>query len=325
MAQSQRTARADVNEAEFGSGEGEAAAVDAWEAQLAYDDGEDLTPKAKPNGDKPADDDQDDDDWSADEEDGDEEDTDEEDDEQDDKDDEAEEDDDEAEEDDEGTTGEVDPETKVKIGSGEQETEVTVRELKDGYFRQQDYTQKTQALAVERKNFAAEVQQSKQQWEGYLTQMEDAITTVLGGRSDAEWAKLAQNDRYTYLEEREKAQALTDRLQAVKAEKQRVQQEQQAEQQEQWKQVIQNETDALLKALPSWKDDPNVAARDRSRMLQYAKTLGFSEQEVNGIVDHRTILVLRDAARLHALSAKKEKPSSTKVRTQSKGLSLIHI
>ncbi len=337
MAKSQRTARTTVNDAEFGSGEGEAAAVDAWEQQLALDEGEELQKPAPTRGktqqvEVDEDDDQqhetdwNDDNWASDEDDPGEDDQDDDDEEQDEEDpDEEDTDDEDLDEDDDSPTDplNIDPQAKVKVKIDGEETEVTYQELKDGYSRSQDYTRKTQALAEERKALEAKQQENdkqKQQWDQYLDQMGNAIKTLLGQRTPEQWAELERTDRYTYLEERQKEHALQERLSAVEAEKQRTQQEQQEKYQDEFKKVVQRETEALYKALPDWKDNPKVASRERSKMLQYAQTLGYTEQEVNSIVDHRAVLALRDAARLHALSANKDKSAKAgKVRSRSVG------
>lgn len=339
MAKSQRTARTTVNESEYGSGEGEAAAVDAWEQQLAFDDGEETQQPAPTRGkaqpaeedddlDQQPDSEWDDDDWASEEEP--EDDTDEDgegDDEDDDADSDEEDDDSEDDDEDAPEPVELDPKAKVKVKVDGEDTEVTVQELKDGYSRTQDYTRKTQALADEREALEAKQQESAQEiakktqeWDQYLDQMGNAINALLGQRTPEDWAKLEREDRYTYLEERQKERTLQERLAAVEAEKQRTQQEQQEKYQGEFKKVVQSETEALYKALPDWKDNPDVAKREKSKMLQYAKSLGYTEQEVNSIVDHRAVLALRDAARLHALSAGKGKPAkSDKVRTRSVG------
>lgn len=333
MAISQRTARTTVLASEYGSGEGEAAAVDAWEAQLALDEGEDLSTQSDQGGNapkKPVKQQQDDgepdedEDWSDEDleeyPEGDEDEPEEDDPEGDEEDDESD------EEDDEGPPEpvDIDPAAKIKVKANGTETEVTFQELKDGYSRTQDYTQKTQALADERKAFEAERQETtqvKQQWVGYLDQMDNAIKAVLGQRTPEEWAKLEQTDRYTYLEERQREQQLKDRLSAVEAEKQRTQQELQQKQQEEFGRVVAAEKEKLLEAIPAWKDNPDTANRDWAKIQNYAKHIGYTDQELKGIVDHRNVRVLLDAARLHSLEAKRAKgaQASDKIRTAPKG------
>lgn len=334
MANSQRTARVTVNETDFGSGEGEVAAVDAWEKQLALDDGEDLqnqsdqggnAPKKPAKQDQGGESDEDEDDWTDDDlldEDLNDEETDPEDDDP-----EGEEEDDEGdEEEDDGSTDplNIDPKAKVKVKINGEETEVTYQELKDGYSRTQDYTQKTQEIANQRKALEAEQEktvQQQQQWSGYLDQMGNALKAVLGQRSPEEWAKLEQTDKYTYLEERHKEQQLKDRLSAVETEKQRVIQEQQQKYQQDMQKIIDREKEALFVAIPEWKNDPKVADREWKMIQQYGQHIGYTDQELRSVIDHRNVRVLRDAAKLHALMARKakgEQPSG-KVRTKSKG------
>jgi len=62
----------------------------------------------------------------------------------------------------------IDDDTLIDMGEDRQP--ITLKELKNGYLRQSDYTKKTQALAAERKEFEAEKQQYEpvKQWLDYI-------------------------------------------------------------------------------------------------------------------------------------------------------------
>lgn len=334
MARSQRTAPVGVNEASYGSEEGEIDAVDAWEAQLNIDDGiEQLAPddsapaKAKEAKAAPdEDDDLPDVNWDDEDPDAEGEEADEEG-EEDQEGEEGEEGEEGDEDDDDDTSdylADEDLERKVsfKDKSTGEEIATTVKELRDGYFRTQDYTKKTQALAEERRAAQQEADKQQQEWAGYLNQMEVTLNTLIGGRTEQEWAELERKDRYTYLEEKDKHHALLTRREAVKAEQERVQREQQEKSQEQFKAYVTAEKEQLFAALPEWKENPETANRDWHRMVDYGKTLGYTEQDLKSVVDHRMVVILRDAARLHALEAKRQRSpgtSSSKVRKSNKG------
>jgi hypothetical protein len=58
---------------------------------------------------------------------------------------------------------------------------------------------------------------------------------------------------------------------------------------------VAEERGKLLEALPEWKD-PKMAAKEKAELMQYATVnLGFTEDQVGQISDHRAILALRKA------------------------------
>lgn len=225
--------------------------------------------------------------------------------------------------DEESDSKEIDPNTKVRVKVDGEEQEVTFDELKAGYSRTQDYTRKTQEVAQERKAVEQErdqVLQQQQQWSNLLDTFQQRLQASLSGRSEADWQALKQQDEITYYEERDRERTIQERIQAAQTEQQRVQQENQQRQQQQLQKQAQAEQERLLEVIEDWKD-PNVKAKEISTINDYAvKTVGFQPQELQGIIDHRAIRVLRDAAKYQELMKAKgdtsTKPKRSKVRTK---------
>lgn len=283
-------------------------ATSAWESALAVEDGE--TPlEDNAAGESPDEEDQDD--PQSEEEELESEDEDEgEDDSEDDQDDEGDEEDE--DEEDEEPASELDPETKVKVKVDGEETEVTLKELQSGYSRTQDYTRKTQALAEQRRQLEEkEDQVLKQQgeWSQALNELAVRLQASVSGRTEADWQRLKQEDEVAYYEERDKERQVQERIQAIRQEQQRVHQEHQQRQQKHLERAVQEEKEKLLAAIPDWQDQ-EVATKDYQQMLKYGEAVGFSEQELKGMIDHRAIQVLRDAAKFRALQEKKADPGS---------------
>lgn len=304
---------------EFGSEYSEAAT--AWESVLGEDE-ENVDSEAEKDrgqkGRKSKFDEEDDseDDLNPDGEEEDDEES-EEDDSEEDEDDEDE--DDEDEDDESSKTTDLDPETKVKVKVDGEETEVTLKELQDGYSRTQDYTRKTQAVAEERRKLEEaqeQVLQQQGQWSNALDQLKSRLQASVSGRSEADWQKLKAEDELAYYEERDKEHRIQQRLQAIDQEQQRVQQEFQQQQQKQYQKLVEQEKEKLFDALPDWSDE-KVAREEYQQMAEYGKSLGFTEQEINGIVDHRALLILRDAAKFKALAEKRDK-GKEKVKVRGK-------
>lgn len=244
-----------------------------------------------------------------------------------DEDDDAEDDDedgDEDEDEDESEAQEIDPNTKVRVKVDGEEQEVSFEELKAGYSRTQDYTRKTQEVAQQRQEVEKErdqVLQQQQQWGNLLTTFQQRLQASLSGRTEAEWQQLKQQDEISYYEERDRERTIQERIQAAQTEQQRVQQEAQQRQQEQLQQQAKAEQERLLEVIEDWKD-PDAKAKDISKINEYAmQTVGFKPEELQGIIDHRAIRVLRDAAKYQELMKAKEstttKPKKSKVRTKT--------
>ena len=78
------------------------------------------------------------------------------------------------------------------------------------------------------------------------------------------------------------------------------QQRHHAQSQHEHRQMLQQETTALVTALPEWGDSskqPDIAKNIRS----YATENGFTKEELDSLVDHRSILVLLKAQKYDQL------------------------
>lgn len=186
------------------------------------------------------------------------------------------------------------------------DVEVTLDELQQGYSRTQDYTRKTQALAQERKAAQAEFEQVRQERQQYaqllsalqqqLAQAEEVPTNI-----DA----LYESDPIEWVRQKELLRERQERKQAIDSEKQRLAQIQQAEQQQAMRHYLEGQKDALLNVVPQLRD-PKVASQEKSRWVEAGKSIGFSEQELNGITDHRFLLALKTIADYNGAVAKRK-------------------
>lgn len=303
----------------FGSG-AIGAASDAWEKTLAAEDGDNQDdPGAGSKEPKPSrkqDDEtteEDDEDEDLDPETDNEEDVDEDDPEGDEE--------DEDENEDDNSAQELDPETKVKVKVDGEEQEITLDELRNGYSRTQDYTRKTMQLSETRKALEAEkaeVGQALDSWRQALTQANQFLEAQLSGRSEQDWQRLKSEDEYRYYQERDREHMLKERMNAIKAADEQAQQEQQQLSQQKFMQYREEQQEALKAKLPDWADE-TVARKEGQQILDYGKTLGFTEQELNSLVDHRQILALRDAMKYRQLQESRAKAGSKeKIRTRKK-------
>lgn len=240
---------------------------------------------------------------------------------EDEEDDEAEDGDDEEDDSEEDDEEAEEPTYTVKVDG--EEVEVTQSELLAGYSRDADYRRKTQALAEERKSVEAELEQLRQERAQYA-QMLPALQQQLqsAGEKEPDWDRLYNEDPVEWVRQRELWRERQEKLQAVQAEQQRLQQTQTQEQQKALQQQLKQEQEELAKKLPEIVD-PEKGQQVRQRIAEYGRQVGFRDEELNNVYDHRAIVVLDKARRYDELMAKKQnlrpKPSKKAPRTAAPG------
>lgn len=202
-----------------------------------------------------------------------------------------------------------------------QRVEVTLAELEGGYHRQADYTRKMQEVAQQRTAFETSARQNlamreqldqglratHQLMQASLPQEPDWV--ALAAHSDPRMLTLAQ------LEWGKQQQRLTHVAQMIQANQNAGAQE--------WQQAHQarmaDAFDKMLEANPDWKD-PKVRARGQAEIAEYTAGLGFTQDDLKGIVDPRIIGVLRDAsayrAALKAMKARRREGAQSDVDRQ---------
>jgi len=176
-----------------------------------------------------------------------------------------------------------------------EEIEVPIDELLNGYSRTQDYTRKTQKLAEERKAAMAEIDNVRQERAQY-SQLLDVMRQQIEGNqaNQVDWDRLRSEDPIEYSVQWAEHQRQQERLQAVRAEQQRLAEIQQQEQLAQVEQTVQKERELLVQAIPEWSK-AETAQSEKAGIRDFAKRVGFTEQEVASIVDHRAVVMLRNA------------------------------
>ena len=191
-----------------------------------------------------------------------------------------------------------------------EEHEVTLDELMKGYSRQSDYTKKTQELSQGRK----EIEEAKSTYDSALTQMQgerqhyiNSISQILQNSSNnlneynkINWDALKEDDPIEYVKMKEDFREGKEKMQALDQQRQVAMQQQQAEVQKVQQEAVQSERAKLVEAMPEW-GDPDKQKELATDVKSYALTQGFSEEELNSLVDHRSVLVLMKAAKYDAL------------------------
>ena len=185
-----------------------------------------------------------------------------------------------------------------------EEVEVTIDELLSGYSRTQDYTRKTMALADQRKSLETELEQIRQE-RAQLTQVLEQIDTQ-DQEQEPNWDLLYQQDQQQWLIQREVWREKQERKRALVEEKQRLLQAQEADKQRVISQFVEQERGRLTEVLPQWRDE-KVAKAEKAKVADYAKRIGFTDQEIAQFYDHRAVSTLYKAMKFDELQSGKPK------------------
>jgi len=184
---------------------------------------------------------------------------------------------------------------KVKVDN--EEIEVTLEELQQGYSRTKDYTKKTQALAETRKAVEAEkakIEEAKQLRDTYAQRLEVIEKLLAQDQGEENLAELRDSDPIGYAIKIAERSEKEKQLQAVRAEKQKIAQQQEADRQQALQSHLQQEAVKLREMIPEFKDEAKAEIA-RKDIRNYAKSVGFSDEELSQVYDSRAVKTLYNA------------------------------
>lgn len=212
---------------------------------------------------------------------------------------------------------EEEPTPTYRVKVGKEEVEVPLEELLKGYSRTADYTKKTQELAENRKVVEAErakIQEASRLRDQYAERL-SVIEQMLNQTEKAEdLSVLKETDPIGYAVKVAEQAEREKQLATVRAERQRLAQQQQSEQQERLQAHLASEAAKLREAIPEMSDEikGDVVKRE---IRDFAKSIGFSDQELAAVYDSRAVLTLYKAMQYDKLM--KGKPEVTKKVNQA--------
>jgi len=228
--------------------------------------------------------------------------------------------DDQAEEEEQSEEDEVPAILKLKVNG--EEVEKPLEEVVALAQQGLDYTQKTQQVAEQRKELEAYAESIKAQEQAFQEQMQlnnvliedvakiTALDQQLNQYANVNWQQLSDSDFveaqklfFTYNQLQQERSNLVSQFEAKKQEVVQKQTQLMAEKIAKGKEV-------LAKEIPNWSPETNQA------LLSTGRDYGFSDAELNSIVDPRHVKVLHDAMQWRKLQQKdsivKKKVSSAK-------------
>jgi hypothetical protein len=191
-------------------------------------------------------------------------------------------------------------EAKYEIKVNGKPVEVTLDELMSGYQRDSDYRRKTMEIADERRLLEEEVNKAKSESDAVAKLRQDyaarlgEIEQSLNPEMNIDWNRLYESDPNEYHKMKIQVEEKNKALEIIKAERQRAIQEQQQEQTKVFNQYLEKQKRLLADKEPE-SVDPVKGEILRKDMTSYLKKEGYSDQELNMMVDHRSFVIAKKA------------------------------
>ena len=208
---------------------------------------------------------------------------------------------------------EVEERKTYRVKSGGEEKDVTLKELVSGYQKGDDYTKKSQTLAEQRKvveDQARAIQEAQSIREQYAQRLNQVQSILTEGREDmADLEQLKENDPIQYAIKVAEQTEQNKKIQLVQQEQARLAQESNQYRAQQQAQIVANESKMLLEKVKEFSD-PKKAEQIKSDIRSFGKGIGFTDNELAQVYDHRHVLILQKAMEYDKLQ--KANPSVNK-------------
>lgn len=189
---------------------------------------------------------------------------------------------------------------------------LSAEELKLGYLRQSDYTQKTQSLAESRKAAESQIEETTATMSALLS----AAGADLSRFQGVDWERAAVENPEQYKQAKASFEQTRSTYEFIKAQSDQYQEQQQQQAETAQKKAATESLTVLKTAIPNWNNDLYYS------IGQYAqKDLGVSSEEFNQVADHRIITALYKAMQFDQAKtvAAKKKIKASPTKTLSGG------
>lgn len=200
----------------------------------------------------------------------------------------------------------------VEISDDEQ---VSVEDLKFGYMKNADYTQKTQTLSAEKR----EVDDLKQQYAQSLDFLNEQANQALAPYNTLDWEGLQRNDPAAYQSKLREYQSVRSSVDQVATHRNAFIEQANNSRRANIEKQAEESTAMLQKLIPNWGSDTYSALREYAQNSEF----GISPEEFNQVADWRFIAMLNkakafdDAASVTKKIVKKPVKSTLKPKTSA--------
>lgn len=190
--------------------------------------------------------------------------------------------------------------TKSELLAGYQKTASSTERFTQAQQLQNQAQQAMQQAMAEREQAISVLQQYETRLEAFIAQAPDPS---LIDSNPGEY--LRQQAAYQNLQQQYQ-QAQQQRMQLMQAQEQDVYQQQAA--------ALEEESQRLVESIPAWADE-KAAAKEKSEIKDYLKGLGYTDDALARVQDHREVLLVRKAMLYDRLT---EQGRTGKAKAQNK-------
>ena len=205
---------------------------------------------------------------------------------------------------DEETQEEEKPTEVYTVKVDGKEIDVTLDELQKGYSRTQDYTRKTQQIAETRKAVEAEASAIRAEREQYAQLLGALKQQLESTEAPVDMDRLYNEDPIEWVRQSEVMRQKQDKLAAIQSEQQRLSQLTAQQRAQEMQAHLATQQEALIQAVPEWKDSKKAKA-EKALLIEFGQKIGFSEEELKNVYDHRAVIALRKAALYDQMMSKR--------------------
>jgi len=205
-----------------------------------------------------------------------------------------------------------DPEFEVEVAG--EKSRVKLSELRAGYMKDADYRRKTAEVAEQRRQVEQVAQHIVQKQQAAANQLDVFLGALhkelIGSQPDA---SLIDSDPQEFMRQQAAYNTRAQQFQQALQQRQAIQAQQEQEQQRRMTEVVQAEQQRLLDAAPELRDEKQRVAA-LNGVAQLLTSIGYTQEELSQLVDHRALLVALKAAKFDQLQAAKAKQAPPEVR-----------
>ena len=202
------------------------------------------------------------------------------------------------EEDEDSDEVEVEERKTFRVKANGEEKDVTLTELVEGYQKGSDYTKKSQALADDRKKVEAEahaVSEAMQMREQYAQRLGQVQQLLEQDANDGvNLDELKENDPIQYAIKVAEKTENNKKIQLINQEQGRLAQAQKAQVAEHQAKMVAHESNMLTEKVKEFSD-PKKAEQIKNDIRSFGKSVGFSDEELAQVYDHRHVIVMQKA------------------------------
>lgn len=185
------------------------------------------------------------------------------------------------------------PKRKLKVG----EDELDEDEVIAGYMKDADYRRKTAEAAELRRKAEAEIARYQQELAPRVAQLDASLSLLhkelIGGQQELE--QLIRTNPAEYLARKHQLDQKAALFQQALQQRQALDYQQQAEAEKARQARVAEEGKRLQEKLPTWRDASKAQAEQREIAEVLVRDYGYDPSEVAEVLDHRAVLLARDA------------------------------